>query len=103
MLEAFTRETFEPLLNMEFEILVKDSVPVPAILIAVKPLVDSTGSTQGGAERREPFSLLFRGKSDCQLPQQIYRFNHPQIGPFEIFIVPIGSDGEGMLYEAIFN
>ena len=28
---------------------------------------------------------------------------HEHIGRFEVFIVPVGRDGERLLYEAIFN
>ena len=52
---------------------------------------------------REPFALLFVGPPEPILPQRIYVFQHPGLGQFEIFIVPIGVDGEGTRYEAIFT
>jgi hypothetical protein len=37
------------------------------------------------------------------LPQRIYRLEHEQMGPLELFIVPVGPDGDGLGYEAIFT
>ena len=37
------------------------------------------------------------------LPQAIHRFNHDQLGAFELFIVPIRRDDPGFYYEAVFN
>jgi len=63
---------------------------------------DSDGqSTPSG--RRQPFSIVFRGPRQILLPQRIYRMEHGAIGAFELFLVPIGPDQEGMLYEAIFT
>ena len=51
----------------------------------------------------EPFTLTFRGPAAPILPQQIYPLTHESLGNWEIFLVPIGPDKQGMLYEAIFN
>ena len=37
------------------------------------------------------------------LGQEIYRFEHDQIGGFELFIVPMRAEHDGRYYEAIFN
>jgi hypothetical protein len=63
-------------------------------------LVSATELNEG-SER--PFSVVFRGPREALLPQRIYRMGHEEIGAFEIFLVPIGPDDEGLLYEAIFN
>jgi hypothetical protein len=65
----------------------------------------STGGGQGvaGSRRRAPFSTVFRGPATPILPQRIYRLQHPEIGGFELFLVPIGPDERGMRYEAIFT
>jgi len=52
---------------------------------------------------RDPFSLIFRGALQPILPQQIYKFEHDRLGTLEVFIVPIGPDGAGMCYQAIFT
>jgi hypothetical protein len=35
--------------------------------------------------------------------QRIYPMDHPTLGPFEVFLVPVGSDEHGMLSELVFN
>ena len=50
--------------------------------------------------RLENFSLLFRGPIAPVLPQRIYRLDHDTLGSMEIFLVPLGPDGQGMQYEA---
>jgi hypothetical protein len=52
----------------------------------------------------ERFSLVFRGPRDQPLEQRIHKFEHDQIGRFELFIVPILSrDTARLHYEAVFN
>ena len=49
------------------------------------------------------FSLIFVGRAEQPLQQGMYRFAHGSIGTMEIFIVPVGHDNRGRIYEAIFN
>jgi hypothetical protein len=52
----------------------------------------------------ERFSLVFAGQRAPLLPQETYTFEHPQLGRFELFIVPVLSrDAARQKYEAIFN
>ena len=50
----------------------------------------------------ESFSLLFAGPTPA-LPQAIYAVDHPELGAFELFLVPIASPAEVQQYEAVFN
>jgi hypothetical protein len=52
---------------------------------------------------REAFSLLFRGPAGAGLAQGMYLFRHPELGPIDIFVVPLGPDAEGHRYEAVFT
>ena len=47
------------------------------------------------------FRLEFRGPFEPILPQGIYQF-HGGEEPAEIFIVPVGRQDSGTLYEAVF-
>ena len=47
------------------------------------------------------FRLEFRGPFEPILPQAIYRFSKGEES-FDLFIVPIGREEKGTLYEAIF-
>lgn len=52
----------------------------------------------------EKFSLIFSGPKAPLLAQQIYRFEHSQIGGFAMFIVPIVTRAtKQQHYQAIFN
>ena len=48
------------------------------------------------------FRLEWRGPADPLLPQATYRFRRGE-QLFDMFIVPLGRDARGTLYEAIFN
>ena len=53
--------------------------------------------------RQEIFSVVFRCAAPQVLPQRIYGLGHDKMGEFDLFLVPIGPDGQGMCYEAVFN
>ena len=63
-------------------------------------LIEATRSDSTGQQ----FSLLFRGDAIQPLDQNTYSFQHPRLGRFEMFIVPIGRPaGTHCYYEAVFN
>ena len=53
--------------------------------------------------RAEVFSLEFHGPAASPLPQAEYQFDHPIVGEFALFIVPVGRDDDALHYEAVFN
>jgi hypothetical protein len=54
---------------------------------------------------RVPFSVTFLSADGRLAPQQIFRLEHPGLGAFDLFMVPLGPDPErgGMRYEAIIS
>jgi hypothetical protein len=62
-------------------------------------------STPAGAKgpHYENFSLIFHGTGSRLIPQGTYAFSHEQLGAFDLFIVPVGREGEVILYQAVFN
>jgi hypothetical protein len=54
-------------------------------------LVDVTESAAPGAKRRVQFSVVFSGPAEPILPQAIYGLEHPKLGAFELFLVPIAA------------
>ncbi|WP_295435340.1 hypothetical protein [uncultured Thiodictyon sp.] len=72
---------------------------LPLVLIEVT----EHGSGAAGPHRRQPFCVLFRGPALPVLPQRTYVMNHDSLGRLEIFLVPLGPDGQGMRYEAVFT
>ena len=67
------------------------------------PLELTEVSARKLGERNEQFSIIFRGPSDQSLGQGTRRMEHKRFGEFELFIVPIRQDGDGLYYEAVFN
>lgn len=69
-------------------------------------LIEATSRARGrkGLER-EPFSLVFRAPHSQPLPQGCYRLEHETLGLLEIFLVPLGPEGdtEGLHYQALFT
>lgn len=52
---------------------------------------------------RPPFSLIFVADTPQMLEQRLYCLAQEKMGPNTIFLVPIGRDQRGFLYQALFN
>ena len=98
MLDELTHDTFAKELGSPFELDYGAEAPLKLELVeATAANPTSVGS------RRTPFSLLFRGPRQPALPQRIYPLAHERLGRLEIFIVPLGPEGDRMRYEAVFT
>ncbi len=96
MLEEMSKEAFSANLRTEFRLLDKTS----PIVIDVELVEVREGASSSKVEQ---FSLLFHGPAEPRLSQQTYRVEHPVMGDFELFLVPVGADEAGTSYEAIFS
>ena len=72
------------------------------------PLAPATPITPGrqlpGDTGNEKFSLIFSGPKDAVLASAIHRFEHSQLGQFEMYVGQIGAqDPARIRYEAGFN
>jgi hypothetical protein len=65
-------------------------------------LIEVSEGARGGGTRAQ-FSLVFRGGPSPPLPQRIYRLEHDRLGALDLFLVPLGPDGTGQRYEAVFT
>ena len=72
---------------------------LPLTLIDVQVAVTSMTADLA----RAPFSLTFRSASQVVLPQKTYVLRNAGMGALQIFLVPVGRDREGVLYQAVFN
>ncbi len=77
-----------------------ESPPAELQMTLTSVTTRGTAVPEGG---RQPFSVVMHGPLEPVLPQCTYRFEHPATGPFDMFIVPLGPDREGMRYEAVFG
>ena len=89
-----TLQTFAPVVGDGFRVEAGEGITLELELAEVSAAGDGAG--------REPFTLLFRGPTEPVLPQGTYGFEHPSLGRIEVFIVPIGSNADGVSYEAIY-
>lgn len=89
---------FEPFLNQTFQIRFHPTVTMEAELIEAILI----NSYQIG--ERAPFSIVLRTAQKGEyFLQATYVLIHPIRGELEVFLVPLGPDEKGMLYEAIFG
>lgn len=89
---------FSSQLNQTFSLAV-GTASMSLTLIEIQPLQNQIFPGQ----RRDPFCLIFQGASPITLPQQLYKISHPDIGEIEMFLVPIGVNPGGTLYQAVYS
>ena len=103
-LETLTVDAFQPRVGQTFRIRPRPDREIEAELIEARALGGGPVRADAEAGRgRVPFSLSFRTSLSVPLPQSIYEVAHDELGSYEIFLVPVGPDGKGMVYEAIFT
>lgn len=100
VLDKLTVEEFTGQVGRTFRLTPGDAPALDLVLVEARDL--SLQTTVPGA-KRAPFSLVFQGPKGPVLPQRIYPLENETLGRLEIFLVPIGTDSDGVKYEAIFN
>lgn len=95
--DPFTLARFVPLVGSHFTLRLNDAAELPA------RLVEARAGRGGSPDGRQPFSLTFEAPPEPQLPQQIYRVEHPQLDAMDIFLVPVARTAQGLHYEAVFS
>jgi hypothetical protein len=95
MSENLTSKAFSEHLRTMFQVLLPGAEALPVELVEVEE--------QKSSPQVEQFSLIFRGPQTPVRPQKIYKLQHEKLGTFELFLVPLGPDKEGMLYQSCFN
>ena len=90
----YSVEMFKPYVGETFAAkLAGESLPL--VLKEVGPLPAVEGMVQ--------FSTIFHGPRSQFLRQQIYDLRHPALGTLTLFLVPVGEDAEGFVYQAVFS
>lgn len=103
MLEQFTLQAFTPRIGEAFQVDVGGAAPLALVLDAVTEIPVNSWRPDDTRDHRTPFSLVFVCASPAVLRQATYRFEHPALGAFDLFIVPVGRVGGGVAYEAVFS
>ena len=77
----------------------EDGFPATALTLTEAELLH----TRVAPNTRPPFSLIFVAKDEHVLPQRLYRIEQAVLGTMMLFLVPVGKDGGGVQYQALFN
>ena len=101
MIDKLTHSDFSPHLKTIFSIYYTKEDFLEAQLIQV----DIIGTNTKTPDLRQAFSLLFYVEDGGKgyLQQRMYEFRHPEMGTFELFLVPLGPDETGFCYEVVFT
>lgn len=92
---SLTHEAFTQQVNTKFQVQIDQNTAAQLELIEISELKLYP--------HQEQFAVVFRGPLNISLGQGVRSFTHDQMGQFEIFIVPIRQDEQGLYYEAVFN
>ena len=95
MTERLEKATFAENLNTKFLLRPDEQNVIELELTKIRDIKGEPGYEQ--------FSLLFTGPGNIYLPQRIYPLEHERMGAMSLFLVPIGRDENGFIYEAVFN
>lgn len=95
MAQMLHSDQFRECLHTNFELTSPTGEPVPLVLMEVQEAIHTA--------RVESFSLFFRGPLTPFFQQATYSLQHEKLGPLDMFLVPLGPDGDRMQYEAVFN
>ncbi|MDT7542413.1 MAG: hypothetical protein QOE33_2317 [Acidobacteriota bacterium] len=99
----FTRDTFAPYLNSTFRISRGKGIAFDATLVEVFDFQAKARATKALSHEGECFALSFRTGERDTVSQGTFKFVHPALGRFSLFIVPGTSSAEGMTYGAVIN
>jgi Domain of unknown function (DUF6916) len=97
-------ETFASRIGEPFEMILATGERLETVLVACE--ATKYGDAEDLRERlgRVPFSLHFASPDrERYAPQQTFTVRHDELGEFELFLVPLGPEERGMLYEAVIN
>jgi len=95
MLENLTKSMFADNLNSAFRLESAANQTLELHLIECRE-----GAATPGYEH---FSLMFKGPRTIVLSQRTYELEHPVMGKFSLFLVPVKQDADGTYYESVFN
>jgi hypothetical protein len=107
-LSLLTHEYFEPLVDQSFLVTAEgQELALRTLEVRMLPPPKRrtlTGKVVAVSAQRLPFSVYFRSEGTLALRQGTYRLAPPGGGvALDIFIVPLGIEDDGMIYEAVFN
>ena len=99
MSDDLSASLFDKYVGTTFTATSPDGGAVPLTLVEV-----TAWPEQPHAPRTDPFSLLFTGPPDRAFPQSVVTLTHPEIGPWDLLLVPRQPVADGLArYEVMVN
>ena len=98
-LNSLKFEDYKTCVGQIFSVILQDTDSLELELIQIKAI----GVFDPRLDSRQPFSLLFRGPVETMLPQGSYELKNTTLGVQHVFLVPVGPDESGVLYDATFS
>jgi hypothetical protein len=95
MIQEFTRDEYAGCLDTDFIFSFSPEYKV------IMKLIDVT--EEKVRSRQSTYVLLFAAPEDTPVVQGMAPFENEKLGSGEIFIVPVGKDKRGVLFESVFN
>jgi hypothetical protein len=86
-----------------FEVTPQQGEPFDAVLSSCEESPYRSPADGQETTRRVPFSLVFHGPAEPIVAQQTCGFRHAGLGEFDLFVVPLGVDEQGVRYEAVIS
>jgi hypothetical protein len=103
-LDQITLDNWRQLVDTSFLVSTDPAPPAELRLVKLNHAANlATECSKTAVPKIEGFSLIFHGPGNRPLSQKTYRFEHPQLGQFDLFIVPTGRRPDAWEYEAVFN
>jgi hypothetical protein len=104
-LDAIGFHQFAEHVGTSFRVWQNSAAAVDLILTEAQPkAIIHASALHAPDARNEKFSLMFQGPGEIRLEQDTYIFDHSNLGPFPMFIVPMYSSSKQFsFYQAIFN
>lgn len=99
---GLSRSSFSGLLDERFSARGSATrVALALVLTSVRDLPQA--ERRGLVDSEDCFLLRFRGPASRPLEQGTYTLRQAWLGPFPLFLVPMGASGGSRVYEAVIN
>ena len=90
--------------HLDFESILGETIELEAGEGRFQAKVDSVNLLrQNPGQQRQPFSVELLADIADSHAQQVYQLSHPILGELTLFVVPLGPEKGGMLYQVVFN
>jgi hypothetical protein len=98
MLDIISQDDFSGLLHTTLQLRFGADVRFSVELVEVRRVENYSPL------ERQPFAIVVRSDQQTHYyHQNTFTVEHPERGDLDIFFVPVGFDGKGVLYEAVFS